>query len=48
MDAVSHGLGYLSEDRKRYGLAIGLSVTDNATMASVLDNPLVLIYDGKL
>ena len=23
-------------------------VTDNATMASVLDNPLVLIYDGKL
>ena len=22
MDAVSHGIGYLSEDRKRYGLAV--------------------------
>ena len=34
MDAVSHGIGYLSEDRKRYGLATGLSVTDNAILAS--------------
>jgi len=37
MDAVSHGLGYLSEDRKRYGLATGLSVTDNAILASYDD-----------
>lgn len=37
MDAVAHGIGYLSEDRKRYGLAIGLSVTDNAIMASYDD-----------
>jgi ribose transport system ATP-binding protein len=33
-DAVSHGIGYLSEDRKRYGLALGLSVADNAVLAS--------------
>jgi ribose transport system ATP-binding protein len=34
MDAVKHGIGYLSEDRKRYGLALNLSVTDNSVMAS--------------
>lgn len=34
MDAVGHGIGYLSEDRKRFGLATGLSVTENALMAS--------------
>lgn len=32
-DAVKYGIGYLSEDRKRYGLAVGLSVAENATMA---------------
>ena len=32
MDAVSHGIGYLSEDRKRYGLALGLSVSENAIL----------------
>ncbi len=37
MDAVSHGVGYLSEDRKRYGLATGLSVMDNAILASYDD-----------
>jgi len=36
-DAVAHGIGYLSEDRKRYGLALGLSVMDNALLASVDD-----------
>ena len=34
MDAVAHGIAYLSEDRKRYGLATGLSVIENALMAS--------------
>jgi ribose transport system ATP-binding protein len=34
MDAVGHGIGYLSEDRKRFGLAVGLSVTDNAILAA--------------
>ena len=33
-DAVRHGLGYLSEDRKRFGLAVNLSVRDNLAMAT--------------
>ena len=36
-DAVRHGIGYLSEDRKRFGLAIKLSVKENAVMASYED-----------
>ena len=32
-DAVKHGIGYLSEDRKAFGLATGLSVRDNTVMA---------------
>lgn len=36
-DAVKAGIGYLSEDRKRFGLALGLSVTDNALMACYED-----------
>jgi len=34
MDAVAHGIGYLSEDRKRFGLATELSVVENSLMAS--------------
>ncbi len=33
-DAVSHGIGYLSEDRKRYGLALNLDVADNLVLAT--------------
>jgi ribose transport system ATP-binding protein len=33
-DAVANGIGYLSEDRKRFGLAVGLSVRDNLAMAT--------------
>jgi ribose transport system ATP-binding protein len=33
-DAVAHGIGYLSEDRKRYGLAVNLNVRDNLAMAT--------------
>ncbi len=33
-DAVQHGIGYLSEDRKRYGLALGMDVADNTVLAS--------------
>ncbi|HEX4508625.1 MAG TPA: sugar ABC transporter ATP-binding protein [Burkholderiaceae bacterium] len=33
--AVAHGIGYLSEDRKRYGLATGLDVATNITLASM-------------
>ena len=34
-DAVEYGIGYLSEDRKRYGLCLNLSITDNTVMASL-------------
>ena len=33
-DAVAHGIGYLSEDRKRYGLALGMDVETNIVLAS--------------
>ena len=35
MDAVKHGIGYLSEDRKRYGIVVGKSVAENSTMATM-------------
>lgn len=35
VDAVKHGIGYLSEDRKRYGLAVGLSISENAVLADL-------------
>lgn len=34
-DAVNAGIGYLSEDRKRFGLATGLSVAENAVLANL-------------
>jgi ribose transport system ATP-binding protein len=34
-DAVSHGIGYLSEDRKRYGLALGLDLETNLVLAAM-------------
>jgi len=33
-DAVKHGIGYLSEDRKRYGLTLGMDVETNVVLAS--------------
>ncbi len=36
-DAIANGLCYLSEDRKEFGLAVGLSVRDNCVMASLKD-----------
>jgi ribose transport system ATP-binding protein len=34
-DAVTHGIGYLSEDRKRYGLTLGMDVKENVAMAAM-------------
>ncbi|MGL4738908.1 MAG: sugar ABC transporter ATP-binding protein, partial [Cellulosilyticaceae bacterium] len=34
-DAVNHGIGYLSEDRKRYGLTLDESVEENISLASI-------------
>jgi ribose transport system ATP-binding protein len=33
-DAVEHGIGYLSEDRKRFGLLVGMNVETNITISS--------------
>ncbi|MBI5959336.1 MAG: sugar ABC transporter ATP-binding protein [Chloroflexi bacterium] len=33
-DAVRHGIGYLSEDRKRYGLTLSMDVETNVVLAS--------------
>ena len=33
-DAVKHGIAYLSEDRKRYGLTLGMDVETNVVLAS--------------
>ena len=35
MDAVKFGIGYLSEDRKRFGIVVGKSVAENSTMANL-------------
>ncbi|MCI5528938.1 MAG: sugar ABC transporter ATP-binding protein [Blautia sp.] len=35
MDAVKCGIGYLSEDRKRFGIVVGKSVAENSTMANL-------------
>jgi len=34
-DGVNRGIGYLSEDRKRYGLALGMDVETNIVLASM-------------
>ena len=34
-DAVKHGIGYLSEDRKRYGIVVQKTITENSTMAAL-------------
>lgn len=46
-DAVQAGIGYLSEDRKRFGLAVGLSVADNAVLASLRDFSRLGVVDQK-
>jgi len=35
LDAVQHGIGYLSEDRKRYGLTLGMDVENNIALAAM-------------
>lgn len=34
-DAVAAGIGYLSEDRKRYGIILDKTIAENSTMASL-------------
>jgi len=34
-DAAKHGIGYLTEDRKRFGLAVGMPLVDNICMTDL-------------
>ncbi|MCR5791119.1 MAG: sugar ABC transporter ATP-binding protein [Lachnospiraceae bacterium] len=34
-DAVKYGIGYLSEDRKRYGIVVQKSIIENSTLATL-------------
>ena len=46
MDAVKCGIGYLSEDRKRFGCVVGKSVAENSTLAT-LDSFMSGIFINK-
>ncbi|QHQ63689.1 ATP-binding cassette domain-containing protein [Anaerocolumna sedimenticola] len=46
MDAVANGIGYLSEDRKRFGIVVQKTVAENTTMAA-LDNFMSGIFINK-
>lgn len=45
-DAVKNGIGYLSEDRKRFGIVVQKTVAENSTMAS-LENFMKGIFINK-
>lgn len=46
-DAVAFGIGYLSEDRKRYGLALNLNVVDNLILASYDEFTMGPLVNGR-
>ena len=46
-DAVKAGIGYLSEDRKRYGVAVQKTVAENTTLANLEDFCSGLFIDKK-
>ena len=48
-DAVRAGIGYLSEDRKRFGLCLGLSVADNVALPNLETHRVgPVVDDGKI
>lgn len=47
VDAVAHGIGYLSEDRKRYGVALDLTVKDNLILATCENYLCGVFLDSK-
>ena len=47
IDAVAHGIGYLSEDRKRFGIVTAKTVAENTTMACLEDYIKGLFIDKK-
>lgn len=36
-DAIRHGIGFVTEDRKRFGLILGQTILDNMTLAALPD-----------
>jgi ribose transport system ATP-binding protein len=49
-DAVRNGIGYISEDRKRFGLMVDMDVKTNIAIASIKDylNPIGWARDSKI
>lgn len=47
MDAVKYGLGYLSEDRKRYGIILDKTIAENTTMAALENFTKGMFIDSK-
>ncbi len=46
-DAVAAGIGYLSEDRKRYGIILDKTITENSTMATMEEYQKGVFIDKK-
>ena len=46
-DAVAVGIGYLSEDRKRFGLAVGMDVAANVVMANLARLPVASLLPAR-
>ena len=46
-DAVNCGIGYLSEDRKRFGIVVQKTIAENTTMASMKDFMNGIFIDKK-
>ncbi len=46
-DAVAAGIGYLSEDRKRYGIILDKTITENSTMAAMEEYQKGVFIDRK-
>lgn len=47
MDAVKYGIGYLSEDRKRFGIIVEKTVADNSVMACLEQYTKGIFIDDK-
>ncbi|MCP3763059.1 xylose ABC transporter ATP-binding protein [Domibacillus sp. A3M-37] len=47
-DAIKEGLAYVSEDRKRYGLVLGMDITKNTTLAALNKVMKLKIIDDAL
>ncbi len=46
-DAVKAGIGYLSEDRKRYGVVLQKTITENSTLACLEEYVKGIFIDGR-